>query len=122
MEEVPAPQGGEIAEVLVKVGDKVSQGSAIVRLASEASGKEKEAPKAAAKSEPAEAKAPQRRSQPRQLHRIRGREGRARRLPLGVDFGDVHATSQCAGLARELDIDLTRPRERARRGASPKTM
>ena len=31
--EVPAPAGGRVAEVVVKVGDKVSEGSLILRLA-----------------------------------------------------------------------------------------
>ncbi len=30
--EVPAPQGGRVVDVLVKVGDKVSEGMAIVRM------------------------------------------------------------------------------------------
>lgn len=108
--EVPAPQGGEIAEVLVKVGDKVSQGSAIVRLSSEAGGKEKEAPTAAAKSEAAEIKAPAAEkpaaSTPSESAAEKG--ANSTELPLGVDFGDVHASPSVRRLARELDIDLTR--------------
>lgn len=110
--EVPAPQGGEIAEVLVKVGDKVSQGSAIVRLSSEAGGKEKEAPKAAAKSEAAGAKA----DEPAKPADSKAAEPSAKaeanrdptRLPLGVDFGDVHASPSVRRIAREFDIDLSR--------------
>ncbi len=34
--EIPAPQDGSIAELLVKIGDKVSEGSAILRLTSTA--------------------------------------------------------------------------------------
>lgn len=108
--EVPAPQGGEIAEVLVKVGDKVSQGSAIVRLASEAGAKGKDAPKAA-KSAAGETKAaePAKPADSKAVEPSAKAEadGDQTRLPLGVDFGNVHASPSVRRLARELDIDLT---------------
>jgi pyruvate dehydrogenase E2 component (dihydrolipoamide acetyltransferase) len=111
--EVPAPQAGEIAEVLVKVGDKVSEGSALVRLSSEGGGQAKGAEKPADKSEP-KAEAPKSKeaapAEPKEAREEEGESGPAERaaLPLGSDFGGVHASPSVRRLARELDIDLTR--------------
>jgi pyruvate dehydrogenase E2 component (dihydrolipoamide acetyltransferase) len=107
--EVPAPQAGEIAEVLVRVGDKVSEGSALVRLASESNGAaaqpaaktdEPSAPKAAETAEIPKVAPPGAADDP-------GEPPTRVPLPLGVDFGDVHASPSVRRLARELDIDLT---------------
>jgi pyruvate dehydrogenase E2 component (dihydrolipoamide acetyltransferase) len=54
--EVPAPTDGQVAELLVKIGDKVSEGSAILRFASNVADKSKTEP--AAKTEPAPKSAP----------------------------------------------------------------
>ena len=107
--EVPAPQAGEVAEVLVKVGDKVSKGVALVRIASEGGPKDK-ADAAPAKAEPApkadEAPAPRASAPaPESSADTASAPGRTS-LPL-VDFGDVHASPSVRRLARELDIDLT---------------
>jgi len=114
--EVPAPEGGEVAEVLVKIGDKVSQGSALVRIASE-TGRDETAPAAEADA-PAEPRAAEPKagaSEPPQPNPpdAAGENGKggdaAQRapLPLGVDFGGVHASPSVRRLARELDLDLT---------------
>jgi pyruvate dehydrogenase E2 component (dihydrolipoamide acetyltransferase) len=99
--EVPAPEDGRIVELLVKIGDKVSKGSAILRLTSTASPepaellKAKSSPPVSAPTASADtgvsAAAP---------------SGTA--LPLAVDSGGVHASPSVRRLARELDIDLTR--------------
>lgn len=113
--EVPAPRGGEIAEVLVRVGDKVSEGSALVRLASEGGGETaKESAATPAKpaddapaQEPAELARPQRDApEPDATKPSDGTPARVP-LPLGSDFGGVHASPSVRRLARELDIDLT---------------
>ncbi|WP_072393124.1 2-oxo acid dehydrogenase subunit E2 [Hyphomicrobium sp. CS1GBMeth3] len=114
--EVPAPQAGEIAEVLVKVGDKVSEGSALVRLASEGGAKDREKetasattaveaekPEATAADTPARTPAPA--EKPTSESEAAGAPERVA-LPLGVDFGGVHASPSVRRLARELDIDL----------------
>ncbi|MBN8911716.1 MAG: 2-oxo acid dehydrogenase subunit E2 [Rhizobiales bacterium] len=113
--EVPAPQAGEIAEVLVRVGDKVSEGSALVRLASDAEEAEtaedaKPAAKADASPEPKQTEmraAPQAERSGATADDTGGARTRVP-LPLGVDFGDVHASPSVRRLARELDIDLTK--------------
>ena len=120
--EVPAPEDGEIADVLVKVGDKVSEGSPIVRLASEgasgdagetaksgSAGAEPKAETAEPKPSPSpldsegEATAPASRAEAGD-----GEAGTRVPLPLGSDFGGVHASPSVRRLARELDIDLTK--------------
>jgi len=105
--EVPAPGPGKVAEVLVKVGDKVSEGSAIIRLDSEASAATA-APAAKAQSEAPAENASDRTTQEPVDSPEAGR-GPAPRvpLPLGSDFGGVHASPSVRRLARELDIDLT---------------
>jgi pyruvate dehydrogenase E2 component (dihydrolipoamide acetyltransferase) len=109
--EVPAPGEGEVAEILVKVGDKVSEGSAIVRLASaDGAPANAGAPAAEKKSEaPAAAAANSQTSQAEAAESGSGPQTAARQpLPLGVDFGGVHASPSVRRLARELDIDLTK--------------
>lgn len=111
--EVPAPEAGKVAEVLVKVGDKVSEGTAIVRLASEAA--------AGAAAAPSSAPPSGERAPPAQAPETKpegsapppsdaGDDGTTERvaLPLGSDFGGVHASPSVRRLARELDIDLTK--------------
>jgi pyruvate dehydrogenase E2 component (dihydrolipoamide acetyltransferase) len=128
--EVPAPQAGKVAEVLVKVGDKVSEGSAILRLASaDAAATSSSAPASnnASKPPPTE-QAPEREARSHQddaLPSLRepaenatpvgddasdDTDGAQLRVPLPLqsDFGGVHAGPSVRRLARELDIDLRR--------------
>ena len=101
--EVPAPRAGTVAEVLVKLGDKVSEGMAIVRLegAAAAEGAKKAAPAA---TPPPVA--------PTQAASQQPAAGTGRMpvagLPPIVDFGGVHASPAVRLIARELDVDLTR--------------
>lgn len=118
--EVPAPRGGEVAEVLVKVGDKVSEGSAIIRLSAEGGGsgdaakkdagktasppKSDETPESGSKSAPTEASSHT--SEEAKNGAEHSGPAPRRPLPIDVDFGDVYASPSVRRLARELDIDL----------------
>ncbi len=111
--DVPAPQAGKIAEILVKIGDKVSMGSAIVKMENAAAGGtpktqapapgkagEQAAPKPdAGPAKAVEAKQAAGEQQPSTV----GRSG----LPPPVDFGNAHASPSVRRIARELGIDLT---------------
>lgn len=102
--EVPAPAPGKIAEVLVKVGDRVSEGTAIVKLDSSAGGASEQKTQAAPsprREEPAK---------PSSVPAASGPVSPGRSTPPPLDFGGVHAGPSVRRLARELDIDLTRLR------------
>ncbi|MDX2259165.1 MAG: dihydrolipoyllysine-residue acetyltransferase [Hyphomicrobiaceae bacterium] len=114
--EVPSPSAGRVAEILIKVGDKVSQGVAILKLESGQSGgatktaapPQAQAPAAAALA-PASAPASPASSAPAR----RGGDDTpvtpaTSGLPPPIDFGSVHASPAVRRLARELDIDLTK--------------
>jgi pyruvate dehydrogenase E2 component (dihydrolipoamide acetyltransferase) len=118
--DVPAPQGGRIAEVLVKIGDKVSMGSAIVKLEQSGGGaaeaKPAPAPASGGSGKPAKsAQDPQTNaslSEPIVAKQAAGEElppaaGRSG-LPPPVDFGNAHASPSVRRIARELDVDLTK--------------
>jgi pyruvate dehydrogenase E2 component (dihydrolipoamide acetyltransferase) len=100
--EIPSPEAGQVAEILVKTGDRVSKGAQIVRLTSSSvDGSVKAvAPKS---SEPQPASSPQ--LAPAASQSVQS--SRSDKLPISVDFGDVHAGPSVRRLARELDIDLT---------------
>ncbi len=105
--EVPAPEAGKVAEILVKVGDKVSEGSAILKMSPASRATEAGPPpvssdrKSEAKAPPPPASAPAPAAE---------RPGPPPRIPLppALDFGGVHASPSVRRLARELDIDLPR--------------
>ncbi len=99
--EVPSPGDGQVAEILLNVGDKVSMGVPILRFSSKAD--EPVPPVSDGKAEPSasrDAKAPPALSQPEARPILE--------LPIASDFGGVHAGPAVRRLARELDIDLTR--------------
>ncbi len=104
--EVPAPAAGTVAKVLVAIGDKVSEGTAIVEMAGAAAAASAGKPAAtpAASAAPAAAKAaaaPVAATAPSSRMPVVG-------MPPLVDFSGVHASPSVRRLAREMDIDLTR--------------
>jgi pyruvate dehydrogenase E2 component (dihydrolipoamide acetyltransferase) len=109
--EVPSPSAGQIAEVLVKIGDRVSRGSAIARLAS-ASG-QKSAPAAepapAPSPAPAAAATPQPPAAPAATieDEVPANAKSPVPPPALQDYAGVHASPAVRRLARELEIDLT---------------
>jgi pyruvate dehydrogenase E2 component (dihydrolipoamide acetyltransferase) len=96
--EVPAPHGGIIEKILVKVGDKVSEGTAILTM-KEGEGGMKQPPSVLGQQEPAPVAQPP-------------KPAPAASAPLqgsgAVDFGGVHASPSVRRLARELQVDLTK--------------
>lgn len=100
--EVPSPGAGKVVEVLVNIGDKVSEGVAILKLEGEGAGDAPaEAPAAAAAVEPAPAEAAKSEaSAPSQSGDV------SRAIPAPISFGDAHASPSVRRLARELEIDL----------------
>lgn len=103
--EVPAPCAGKVVAVLVNVGDKVSEGTAILKLEGEGAGDGGEeaapssspaspAPAAAAASAPPPAAA--------------STSGVQRTIPAPIDFGNAHASPSVRRIARELDVDLSK--------------
>jgi pyruvate dehydrogenase E2 component (dihydrolipoamide acetyltransferase) len=111
--EVPAPDGGTVGRLLVKLGDKVSEGTPIA-LIEGGDGAMTQPPSLLPQQEPAavagleEAPAP-----PVQAPPAEAPTGAAAGPPLhaasaGVDFGQVHASPGVRRAARELGVDLTR--------------
>lgn len=108
--EVPAPREGTVAEVLVKVGDKVSEGAPIVRLSGNAAGEETQEKETAADTKDENGTDAQKPNAARDAPAASDSNGdttERKALPLGTDFGGVHASPSVRRLARELDIDLT---------------
>lgn len=113
--DVPSPEQGTVAEILVGVGDKVSEGSAIIRLdvSSASNGKSqqkddredggvhREAPAASVVKAKAQSAADLS-SQSANLELINDD------LPPPNDFGSVHASPSVRRTARELGVDLTK--------------
>jgi pyruvate dehydrogenase E2 component (dihydrolipoamide acetyltransferase) len=105
--EVPAPFPGKVSAVLVAIGDKVSEGSPILRLdVSEAQGTEKQAieTKEERKAESVRETAPDAPSGA-------SVEASSRSQPTPsavVEFDGVHASPSVRRTARELDVDLTK--------------
>ena len=126
--EVPAPDAGKVAEVLIKVGDKVSEGSTILRFAAEAQQRNEpakktgEKPAMARESAPTAAEASEA-PPPTEPHGgekegepdVTGVAPRVA-LPLGSTFGGVHAGPAVRRIAREFDIDLSRVPGTGRKG------
>ncbi|MCW8091604.1 pyruvate dehydrogenase complex dihydrolipoyllysine-residue acetyltransferase [Alteromonas sp. ASW11-130] len=101
--DVPAPQGGTVTKLMVKQGDKVSQGSAILMLkvAGEAKSSSDEQPSAStASSRKAESTQDTSRPKPPPVphHPSAGEKQKS---------GKVHASPSVRRLAREFGVDLT---------------
>ncbi|KAB2914781.1 MAG: dihydrolipoyllysine-residue acetyltransferase [Hyphomicrobiaceae bacterium] len=109
--EVPSPGAGRIAEVLVGVGDKVSEGTPIVRLeaAGSAPAKAKETAPKAAKTAPAAPVGPSLAAQSAVLPHTPS-------IPPPFDFGGVHASPSVRMIARELGVDLTKVKGTGEKG------
>ncbi|AWN45564.1 dihydrolipoyllysine-residue acetyltransferase [Methylobacterium terrae] len=106
--EVPSPSAGVIEKILVKVGDKVSEGSAVLLLKGEG---EEKAPAAAAAATPGAGAAPSADTaalMPQQEPDPAKPAAPPVAAPASSapDFSNVHASPAVRRLARELGVDL----------------
>ena len=101
--EVPSPAAGRVIALMVKPGDKVSEGVAVIQI--EAAGAN-----GSAGTEKAASPAPVAAAAPSQSQTQAAPQPTSRTLPppVALDFGNVHASPSVRRLARELDIDLTK--------------
>ncbi len=104
--EVPSPSAGKVVEVMIKIGDKVSLGTPVLKL--EAGGSDAASAGAPKAGTPAAAAAPAKAAAPAVAPSAPD-SGPRRTLPppMGLDFGNAHASPSVRRLARELDVDLT---------------
>lgn len=108
--EVPAPFAGRVESVLIKVGDKVSMGTLLLKLASEAAEKSAPVARSSETSKPAPAPAA---GQAKSDYAAPGQPpvealGTSPVPPPPLqDYAGVHASPAVRRLARELDVDLT---------------
>jgi pyruvate dehydrogenase E2 component (dihydrolipoamide acetyltransferase) len=96
--DVPSPLAGRVGELLVKIGDKVSEGTPILKLDAETAA----APPVKETAELLPQEAPAETPQPAPSRT------EWRSVPPPIDFGNAHASPSVRRLARELDIDLTK--------------
>jgi pyruvate dehydrogenase E2 component (dihydrolipoamide acetyltransferase) len=101
--DVPAPQDGTVGELLVKIGDKVSEGTPIMRLKDGAAASP-EAPPAGAPVVAQQVAQQDPVAQPRQ----QPAPPPAQSPGATSDFSGVHASPSVRRLARELGVDLTK--------------
>jgi len=111
--EVPAPQAGRVAEVIVGIGDEVSKGTLIVKFEADGggdiSGQDGNGDSENASNASGDAPEEVTLAKPDSANHGRGSGKVASGLPLPgpADFGGAHASPSVRRLARELEIDLT---------------
>ena len=119
--EVPAPQGGTVEKLLIKIGDKVSEGSPILLLRG-GDGALTQPPMLVEQQEPAPAKQPSPTSRPSAPPAAApapastpapAAGGGAQTAP---SFGQAHASPSVRRLARELDVDLAKVKGTGEKG------
>ncbi|MFL5256923.1 MAG: biotin/lipoyl-containing protein, partial [Rhodopila sp.] len=121
--DVPSPASGTVEKLLVKVGDKVSEGYPVLRLRGNEEGSmrqptsllpQQEPPPAAqpTSAPPAPTSAPP--GAPPQLGAAMGAVGTA--INKGADISQVHASPSIRRVARELGVDLTQVKGTGEKG------
>jgi pyruvate dehydrogenase E2 component (dihydrolipoamide acetyltransferase) len=95
--DVPAPSAGTVRQVLVKVGDRVSEGAPIVLLAGNEEGAMQQPTSLLPQQEPATAAAP---TPPATAPAVS--------VGAQTDFSGVHAGPSVRRIAREMGVDLTK--------------
>ncbi|MBK2297164.1 pyruvate dehydrogenase complex dihydrolipoyllysine-residue acetyltransferase [Francisella philomiragia] len=104
--EVPSPVAGEVVEIITKVGDKVSQGSLILKV------KTKGTAPVAAPSQPAKQEALKQESQPA----VPALATQTNVNEYAVDNSKAHASPAVRKLARVLNVDLSKVKATGRKG------
>jgi pyruvate dehydrogenase E2 component (dihydrolipoamide acetyltransferase) len=111
--DVPAPFPGKVSELLVKVGDKVSQGTKLLELERSGNGAGEKAAAAASDTAVSEADAPD-----AVASAVEAEESDTEQAPRSTDDGGgpVYASPAVRRLARELGVDLARVQGSGRKG------
>jgi pyruvate dehydrogenase E2 component (dihydrolipoamide acetyltransferase) len=123
--DVPAPGGGTVEALLVKVGDKVSEGTPILRLKGSEEGALSQPPSLLSQQEPPPSPRPPA-APPAQLSAAAPVAAPAAPSAPGasvgahpaaaIDFSQVHASPGVRRAARELDVDLTKVKGSGEKG------
>ena len=128
--EVPAPADGQVERLLIKIGDRVSEGSPILMLRNNGAGATTQPPSLLHQQEPAPGAQPAAAAVPPPSSSAQGPAAvapvaaHAREKPAGVaaaaaaapGFGQVHASPSVRRVARELGVDLTTVRGTGEKG------
>lgn len=105
--DVPSPETGKVAEILVGIGDKVSEGSAIIRLEVPTGETKTESKSGNGKGDDAHAEVPPKPAKSSSSERVPP-DSDEPAPPEPKDFGSVHASPSVRRIARELGVDLTK--------------
>jgi pyruvate dehydrogenase E2 component (dihydrolipoamide acetyltransferase) len=112
--DVPSPQQGKVAEILVGIGDKVSEGSAIIRLdvSCDGNGKSKDKPASDDGDADRDGSVASEKGPPQAIDKTpsgaANPDTKGDDLPAPKDFVSVHASPSVRRTARELGVDLTK--------------
>jgi pyruvate dehydrogenase E2 component (dihydrolipoyllysine-residue acetyltransferase) len=113
--EVPAPSAGTIEKLLIKIGDRVSEGTPIL-LMRDGEGARTQPPSLVTQQEPRPSELPAPPT-PAPAQMPAARPPYAAAVERGVaDLGQVHASPGVRRLARELEVDLTKIRGTGEKG------
>ncbi|HEX2134353.1 MAG TPA: dihydrolipoyllysine-residue acetyltransferase [Microvirga sp.] len=114
--EVPAPEAGTVERLLIKLGDKVSEGTPIVLLRS-GDGAMTQPPSLVEQQEPKPAEQPSPAPRPAAAPAAPPPAAAPAPVPAGAaPVGQVHASPSVRRLARELEVDLTKVRGTGEKG------
>jgi pyruvate dehydrogenase E2 component (dihydrolipoamide acetyltransferase) len=105
--DVPAPFKGKVAEIIVAVGDKVSEGSAILKLDTSGAEAKEEAAATNGRGREGQTRSESGAAASPASARPESADGGEDAAPVLKDFGSVHASPSVRRIARELDVDLT---------------
>jgi pyruvate dehydrogenase E2 component (dihydrolipoamide acetyltransferase) len=120
--DVPAPSGGTVEELLVKMGDRVSEGTPVLRLKGSEEGALSQPPSLVSQQEPEPAAPPATKPPPAAAAAPAAPASPGASvgaLPVAAaspDFSEVHASPGVRRAARELGVDLTKVKGTGEKG------